>query len=73
MRIVELMPGEANAGLISSIINLICPQCPRGNGGIPMRRQVPQKLAGGVGVGEPPTAYSAESGERERGGARGLR
>jgi hypothetical protein len=27
MRIIESTPGEANAGMISSIINLICPQC----------------------------------------------
>jgi hypothetical protein len=27
MRNIESMPGEANAGFISSIINLVCPQC----------------------------------------------
>jgi len=27
MRIIEMIPGEANAGMISSIINLVCPQC----------------------------------------------
>lgn len=27
MRMTELMPGDANAGMISSIINLVCPQC----------------------------------------------
>jgi hypothetical protein len=27
MRIIDTFPGESNAGIISSIINLICPQC----------------------------------------------
>jgi hypothetical protein len=27
MRIIETMPGEPNASMISSIINLVCPQC----------------------------------------------
>jgi hypothetical protein len=27
MRIIEAMPGEPNSSMISSIINLICPQC----------------------------------------------
>ena len=27
MRIIETMPGEPNASVISSIINLVCPQC----------------------------------------------
>ena len=27
MRRIETMPGEANASMISSIINLVCPQC----------------------------------------------
>lgn len=27
MRIIETMPGEPNASTISSIINLVCPQC----------------------------------------------
>ena len=27
MRTFDTMPGEANASLISSIINLVCPQC----------------------------------------------
>jgi hypothetical protein len=27
MRIIETMPGEPNSSMISSIINLICPQC----------------------------------------------
>jgi hypothetical protein len=27
MRIVETVPGEPNASTISSIINLVCPQC----------------------------------------------
>ena len=27
MRIVETVPGEPNASIISSIINLVCPQC----------------------------------------------
>jgi hypothetical protein len=27
MRIMETMPGEPNSSMISSIINLICPQC----------------------------------------------
>ena len=27
MRMIETMPGEPNSSMISSIINLICPQC----------------------------------------------
>jgi hypothetical protein len=27
LRITETLPGETNAGMISSIINLVCPQC----------------------------------------------
>jgi len=27
MRIFETLPGESNASIISSIINLVCPQC----------------------------------------------
>jgi hypothetical protein len=27
MRFIDMMPGEANASMISSIINLVCPQC----------------------------------------------
>jgi hypothetical protein len=27
MRIIETMPGEAHASMISSIINSVCPQC----------------------------------------------
>jgi len=27
MRHIETMPGEPNASMISSIINLVCPQC----------------------------------------------
>jgi hypothetical protein len=27
MRIIETVPGELNASMISSIINLVCPQC----------------------------------------------
>jgi hypothetical protein len=27
MRTIETMPGESNASIISSIINLVCPQC----------------------------------------------
>ena len=27
MRIIDTLPGEPNADLISSIINLVCPQC----------------------------------------------
>jgi hypothetical protein len=27
MRIIETVPGEPNSSMISSIINLICPQC----------------------------------------------
>jgi len=27
MRIIETMPGEPNSSMISSIINLVCPQC----------------------------------------------
>lgn len=27
MRIIETLPGEPRASLISSIINLVCPQC----------------------------------------------
>jgi len=27
MRIIDTLPGETNASLISSIINLVCPQC----------------------------------------------
>jgi hypothetical protein len=27
MRAIETMPGELNANIISSIINLVCPQC----------------------------------------------
>jgi hypothetical protein len=27
MRTIETMPGELNASIISSIINLVCPQC----------------------------------------------
>lgn len=27
MRHIETMPGELNASMISSIINLVCPQC----------------------------------------------
>jgi hypothetical protein len=27
MRQIETMPGEPNASMISSIINLVCPQC----------------------------------------------
>jgi hypothetical protein len=27
MRTIEAMPGEPNSSMISSIINLICPQC----------------------------------------------
>jgi hypothetical protein len=27
MRTIETMPGEPNASMISSIINLVCPQC----------------------------------------------
>ena len=27
MRIIETLPGESNSSMISSIINLVCPQC----------------------------------------------
>jgi hypothetical protein len=27
MRIIDALPGESNASIISSIINLVCPQC----------------------------------------------
>jgi len=27
MRTIETLPGELNASIISSIINLVCPQC----------------------------------------------
>jgi hypothetical protein len=27
MRNIEMIPGEPNASMISSIINLVCPQC----------------------------------------------
>lgn len=27
MRTVDTLPGESNASIISSIINLVCPQC----------------------------------------------
>ena len=27
MRAIDLLPGESNASIISSIINLVCPQC----------------------------------------------
>ena len=27
MRVIETIPGESNASMISSIINLVCPQC----------------------------------------------
>ncbi len=27
MRTIETLPGELNASMISSIINLVCPQC----------------------------------------------
>ena len=27
MRIIDTLPGESNASIISSIINLVCPQC----------------------------------------------
>jgi hypothetical protein len=73
MRIVELMPGEANAGMISSIINLICPQC----GGAMAEFQCGGKcrrnwLAEWEWANQR-TANSAESSVRVRGGARGLR
>ncbi len=45
-----MLPGEPNT-IISSIINLVCPQCGE-HDGIPMLRQVPQKLALGMGMGE---------------------
>jgi tRNA(Ile2) C34 agmatinyltransferase TiaS len=27
MKTVDMLPGESNASIISSIINLVCPQC----------------------------------------------
>jgi hypothetical protein len=27
MRIIDALPGELNSSIISSIINLVCPQC----------------------------------------------
>ena len=27
MRILEMLPGDSNSSIISSIINLVCPQC----------------------------------------------
>jgi len=27
MRVIDAVPGESNASIISSIINLVCPQC----------------------------------------------
>lgn len=27
MRIIETLPGESNSSIVSSIINLVCPQC----------------------------------------------
>ena len=50
MRHIETMPGEPNASMISSIINLVC-TVRRTHEWLRMLRQVRQELAPGMGVG----------------------
>jgi hypothetical protein len=59
--------------LISSIINLICPQCRAAMAEFQCGGKCRRNWRAEWEWGNRLTAYSAESGERERGGARGLR
>jgi len=73
MRITELKPGDANAGMISSIINLICPQC----GGAMVEFQCGGKCCRNWMAewewANRLTRSSSVSSARVRGGARALR
>ena len=52
MRTADALPAESNTQIISSIINLVCPQCGGRMSEFQCEGTMPQKLACGMGMGE---------------------
>ena len=52
MKTADTLPGESNAQIISSIINLVCPQCGGRMSEFQCDGRCKQKLACGMGMGE---------------------